>query len=407
MKLITNLDPKRYEMWNSTHPYGQILQSEEWGKFKSRGAWTYELIGMEDKGELVAACMMLRRKLPGIPYYMFYASRGYVLDYTSKEVIKAFTDAMYAYAKKNRGIMVKIDPCVKFVERDSEGDLVDGGFNNQELIDYLKGLGYAHKGTTLDFEGVQPRFVYKLPLDRPLDALMKKFHHKTRYNIRLAEKKGVEIYEGTREELAEFERIMKVTGERDGFITRPLSYFQDMYDELYPQGKLKLYLARYDVEKALGIASKTLEEELLKEKQDERRIEKLKGECKELEILQEEYPNGIIVSGTIMLINGKTAWYLYGASDNVYRNIMPNYLIQWKMITDAYNMGCTMYDFRGISGDRSPDNHLYGLYRFKKGFTGEFVEYIGEFDLVVRPFLYQFFEWGLPKFKQAVRRLKG
>ena len=116
--------------------------------------------------------------------------------------------------------------------------------------------------------------------------------------------------------------------------------------------------------------------------------------------------NGIIVSGAILLISKKTGCYLYGASDNVYRNLMPNYLLQWEMIQYSMNRGCTLYDFRGISGDLNPDNHLYGLYRFKRGFNGEFVEYIGEFDLVISKFYFFLWEMLLPKIKKMFKRLK-
>lgn len=406
MELVTNLDHQSYKRWNETHQYGQFLQSEEWGQFKSKGAWSYELIGLKDQGELVAACMLLKRKLPLMNGYMYYAPRGFVLDYSNTTVIREFTQKIAAYAKANKGIMVKIDPCVMYREHDAEGHLVEEGFNHENIIKSLCNLGYHHKGVTLDFDGIQPRFVYRLPLDRDLDELMKKFHHKTRYNIRLAEKKGVEIYEGSREELEIFEKIMRVTGERDGFIPRPLEYFQSMYDVLYPAGKLKFYMARYNVEKALKTVSQQLQKEQAKEKYDEERLEKLLREEKELMELSKEHPTGIIVSGTIMIINGKTAWYLYGASDNAFRNIMPNYLIQWKMIQDAYKIGCNMYDFRGISGDLSPENPLHGLYRFKKGFTGEFVEYIGEFDLILRPIRYKLFEHGVPLAKKIISKLK-
>jgi len=406
MKLIINLDPAHFRAFNENHPYGQILQSEEWGKLKAKGAWSYERLGLENNGELIGICMLLKRKLPLVNAYMYYAPRGFVCDYNNKETVKAFTEKLTDYVKKNKGIMLKIDPCVVYQERDAEGDIVENGFHNKDLVENLKQLGYRHKGTTLDFDGIQPRFVYKLPLDRDLDELMKKFHHKTRYNIRLAMKKGIEIFEGTREDLVTFEKIMRVTGERDGFITRPLSYFEDMYDTLVPSGKLKLYLAKYNVVKALKLAEDALGKEESKKKPDDNRIRKLTEEISDLNELVANHPEGIIVSGTIMLINGKTAWYLYGASDNVYRNVMPNYLIQWKMIQDAYNMGCTMYDFRGISGDRSKENHLYGLYRFKKGFTGEFVEYIGEFDYVTNSMLYLAFEWVVPKVKSILRKLK-
>ncbi len=406
MELIINLEKNTYQKWNETQPFGHFLQSEEWGEFKSQGAWSYELIGLKDKGEIIGACMLLKRKLPMIQGYMYYAPRGFVLDYTHEKIVRIFTEKIMAYAKDNNGVMVKIDPCIMYREHDAEGNFVEGGFDNTETIKMLCRLGYRHKGVTLDFDGIQPRFVYRLPLDRPLDELMKKFHHKTRYNIRLAEKKGVEIYEGSREELQQFEEIMRVTGERDGFIPRSLAYFQSMYDVLYPAGKLKFYLARYNVKKALASVQEQLQKELGKEKQDEKRIVKLQKDEQELLHHSEKHPEGIVVSGTLMIINGATACYLYGASDNGFRNIMPNYLIQWKMIQDAYEMGCTMYDFRGISGDLSPDNPLHGLYRFKKGFTGEFVEYIGEFDYVLSPIRYEIFERGVPMAKKILRQIK-
>jgi len=406
MKLITNLDAEQFKTFNENHQYGQMLQSEEWGRFKSRGEWTYELLGLEDDGDLVGVAMLLKRKMPVVGVYMYYASRGFVCDFDDLKVVNEFSKLLVEYVKKHKGMMLKIDPCVVYQERDWEGEIIEGGYDHKALVNNLISQGYLHKGITLDFDGVQPRFVYKLALDRPLDQLLKKFHHKTRYNIKLATKKGIEIYEGNKNDLKEFTRIMKVTGQRDGFITRPLSYFEAMYDELVPAGKLKLYMAKYNLAKALKNNEVALNAEEMKKKPDDNRITKLKKEILELESLVKQYPKGIIVSGTIMLINGKTAIYLYGASDNLYRNVMPNYLIQWKMIQDAYNMGCTMYDFRGISGDRSPDNHLYGLYRFKKGFTGDFIEYIGEFDYVTRPFFYNLYEKGLPAVKKLRRKLK-
>jgi len=406
MKLIRNLDSEVFKRWNETHPLGEVLQSEEWGQFKSKGEWTYELLGLSDKEELIGACMMLKRKLPGINKYMFYAARGFLCDYTQRNIVEAFTQELVAYVKQNKGIFLKIDPCIEYREHDEEGIVVADGFNNQEIIDNLIQLGYKHKGISLNFDGIQPRFVYQLPLEGSLESIMAKFHHKTRYNIKLASKKGVEIFEGSRDDLGEFQRIMQITGERDGFITRRLSYFQEMYDCLYPAGKLKLYLAKYNVREALKLAKDAIEQEEKSKKPDLVRIEKLNSEISELLQLVDQYPEGIIVSGTLLLFNGKTAVYLYGASDNLYRNIMPNYLIQWRMIQDAYLCGCTMYDFRGISGDLSEDNHLYGLYRFKRGFTGRFVEYIGEFDYIISPFFYTCFEWGVPKVKSLLKKLR-
>lgn len=406
MRLIKNFDSERYRVFNETHPYGEILQSEGWGRFKALGEWEYELLGFEQEDQLVGATMMLKRKFPLTGKYIYYAPRGFLCDYQNKKIVKDITEVLTKYVKSNQGIVLKIDPCVIYQQRDSVGDLVEGGQDNRDLVDYLIKLGYRHHGATLDFNGIQPRFIYRLALDRSLDDLMAKFHHKTRYNIRYAQKKGVEIYQGNREDLKEFTRIMKITGQRDGFTTRPLKYFQDMYDTLEPLGKFKLYMARYNVTGAYQQLQQELDKEAAKAKPNQQRIEKLEKEQAEIKELVQQNPEGIIVSGTIMLINGKTAWYVYGASDNLYRNIMPNYLIQWEMIQDAYHSGCEIYDFRGISGDRSEDHHLYGLYRFKKGFTGEFVEYIGEFDYITNKPLYAVFNKGVPAAKKLLKKIK-
>jgi lipid II:glycine glycyltransferase (peptidoglycan interpeptide bridge formation enzyme) len=91
------------------------------------------------------------------------------------------------------------------------------------------------------------------------------------------------------------------------------------------------------------------------------------------------------VAGAVAIRYGDKVWYLYGASDTAHRNYMPCYLMQWTMIQWALETNCRLYDFRGVSGFVSEDNPLYGLYRFKKGFNGDFTEFIGEFDMILHP----------------------
>ena len=172
-------------------------------------------------------------------------------------------------------------------------------------------------------------------------------HQKTRYNIRLATKKGVIIKEGTREDLKDFHRIMEVTGKRDDFMIRPLSYFEKMYDELAPE-HLKLMMAYT--------------------------------------------PEGEPISGIIDIIYGNKIWYLYGASSNEHRNLMPNYLLQWNMIKYSIEQKKDMYDFRGVVGVVDESHPQYGLYRFKQGFNAEFTEFIGELYINYKPFTNKMFK---------------
>ena len=169
------------------------------------------------------------------------------------------------------------------------------------------------------------------------DELMASFHQKWRYNIRLAVKKGVEVRVCGKEMVPDFARIMLTTGVRDGFVTRPPEYFANMLDNLGEHARL--YMAFHE---------------------------------------------GQPIAGTLAIHYGDKVWYLYGASSNEHRNLMPNYLLQWSMIQWAVETGCSVYDFRGVSGDISEDNPLYGLYKFKKGFGGDFTEFVGEYDLVLK-----------------------
>lgn len=429
MHFFSSITEHEFNRFIEEHPKGHILQTFEWGKFKSIHEWDMHLVGLKENDRLVAASLLLSRELPVIKKKILYAPRGFVIDFNNTELLSTFTKELQKFGKQMGAIFIKIDPDILLQERDIDGNIIEGGKNNKHIIQNLINLGYKHKGTELNFSGVQPRFSFRLDISGTEKEVFDNFHSKTRYNVRLAEKKGIEIIEGSREDLVKFTEIMDVTGKRDGFMTRPLSYFEEMYDSLVPTGKMKLFLAKYNVSKALDIAlaqeldvvkrrskvEKQLQAENINpEKEDKLRKQlqqtseeeaSVKERIEELSEHKKQFPDGVIVSGAILVLSGDKAWYLYGASDNIYRNLMPNYLIQWEMIRYSKQQGCTLYDFRGISGDLSESNPLYGLYRFKRGFNGDFTEFIGEFDYILSPLFYYAWETLLPKFKKIRRKL--
>jgi lipid II:glycine glycyltransferase (peptidoglycan interpeptide bridge formation enzyme) len=99
------------------------------------------------------------------------------------------------------------------------------------------------------------------------------------------------------------------------------------------------------------------------------------------------YYNDTAISGALCCQYAKKTYYVFGASDNQYRNVMPNYLMQWEMIKWALEGGCKVYDFLGIPVNADPESPMIGVYRFKKGFNGEILGYVGEFDYVLNPFI--------------------
>ena len=321
-ELINKSTLKEYEDFVKACPKGHFCQSEIWAKVKCEWDWQ-AIVVRDDNGKIKGGLAILIRKMPGTSVSMLYAPRGPVCDPHDEDTIKELVDGAKQLAKDRKGYTIKLDPDIKS--------------DDEKFIKIMSNLGFSLHGEGKNFEGIQPRYVFRLDTDgKTEEDLTAMFHEKWRYNIRLAVRKGVEVRIAPREELEAFHKIMIETGMRDHFVTRPLSYFQRMFDSM--GSHLRLYMAYFE---------------------------------------------GVPIAGTLAVHFGDKVWYLYGASSNQYRNLMPNYLLQWEMIWWAVAEGCKIYDFRGVSGDISPENPLYGLYRFKKGFGGEFTEFCGEFELML------------------------
>lgn len=337
-----------FDQYVASGPKGHVLQSYEWGEIKAKTGWTPIRLMIEDRTGPRGAVSILRRDIPYLRRTIFYSPRGPVLDYGDVEAFDCLIAEVRRLAPASRAIMWKIDP--------------DIPATRQDVRSYLGRRGFIANERGADFEGVQPRFVMRLPLDRSLEDLFAAFSSKTRYNIRLAARKGVAVRPAIKADLPEFYRILCETARRDRFLIRSYDYFVDLWDHLIERGLARLLVAEYE---------------------------------------------GRMIAGTLAFIFGDKAWYIYGASSNRNREVMPNYALQWEMIRWAKGAGCVLYDFRGISGDLNPDNPLYGLYRFKKGFSGEFTEFIGEYDLVFSPLIYWLWSWGEPFYRRTRSRLSG
>ena len=321
-------------------------QSIEWSKVKS--FWKNEIVLAEDEnGKIIGSISILIRKIP-VFGYMLYSSRGPVCDIYDEEVLSQLTEGAKQIAKKYNAFVFKIEPDIKS--------------DDMDFRRIITSLGYKIKDDAKNFrEEIQPRYVFRLDIKgKTEDEVFANFHQKTRYNIRLATKKGVVVKEGTREDLKEFHKIMVETGSRDGFIIRPLEYFEKMYDELAPN-HMKLLMAYY-----------------------------------------EDKP----ISGVIPIMYGNKTWYLYGASSNEHRNLMPNYLLQWEMIKMAIQNKSDIYDLRGVSGVVDENHPQYGLYRFKKGFGADFTEFIGEVYMPYKPLRYNLYKFSEKTFRAVRGKLK-
>ena len=298
-----------------------ILQTEEWGKLKSTFGWDYERVQV---GTLWV--QILFRKLP----------LGFTIAYLPKPVGRLFGknvklgEEVDRVCKENKAIFLKVEP---------------DEWEAEDQLDYkLDGWRIG--------DPIQPPRTIVIDLRGTEDEILARMKQKTRYNIRLAGRKGVTVRKW--DDIDAFYEMLQVTGGRDGFGVHSKEYYERAYDLFHPSGAVELLVAEYE---------------------------------------------GKPLSAVMVFISGNRAWYMYGASNNEERNKMPTYLIQWEAMRWAKNHGVDLYDLYGVpdhdeeflekhfTGTQSNEG-LWGVYRFKRGFGGEIKRAAQTLDRVYKPFLY-------------------
>ncbi|MFA5154962.1 MAG: peptidoglycan bridge formation glycyltransferase FemA/FemB family protein [Patescibacteria group bacterium] len=317
-------DPTGVVQGATPPPGGEYLQSWEWAEIWRAGGQAVKRFGLRDKGKIVAAAAVIKASLPLGQHY-WYAPRGPVFSPdlpTDAKHLASYVDVLSRELRRQdpRAIFWRLEPAIYRTAG--------------EVLPWLR---------TVDRQPAQTLFLDLSPSEAELLAAM---GQKTRYNIRLAEKKNVRIKSGQATDFPEFWRLLRLTGERDGFRTHTQEHYRRLLTAA--NGFIRLRLAEYE---------------------------------------------GRIIAAGLFCFWGGRATYLHGASDNEYRNVMAPYLLQWSVIKEAKQSGVRCYDFYGLDERRFP-----GVTRFKLGFGGERFNYPGTYDLVFRPSTYRLYD--------RLRRLK-
>jgi lipid II:glycine glycyltransferase (peptidoglycan interpeptide bridge formation enzyme) len=312
---------------------GRLLQSWGWGEFKDRFGWDTERLAVWDAGgdELKGVAQVLIRRLP--LGSVAYVPKGPVASPDDAETWVRLLRMLRDLGREKGVTFLKIEP-------DWEGE-----FPLSQLL--------AGEGFRVSDQAIQPRTTIVVSLEGEEEETLAQMKPKTRYNVRLAERKGVAVREGGERDVSLFYHLMEETRERDAFGIHDEQYYLEAWRTFVTQDRARLFLASYG-------------EELL--------------------------------GGLMVFAFGSTAYYLYGASSDRRRNLMPNHLLQWRAMRWARDRGCTSYDLWGIPDEAGEDEEdmeevlgrggLWGVYRFKRGFGGRVVRYCPSYDCVYSPVLY-------------------
>ena len=393
MVFVDNVEEKEFTKFVSSNNKGHFLQSYEWGEVSNLNGWKSYYVGMKKNGKLVATALLLKKCLP-LGYSYFYIPRGYVMDYKDYDLLNEFTKNINIFTKKHKSLFFKIDPDIKLHTIDEEAKVIQGE-NNYDVVDNLKKIGFKRRSLNKFFEHEQPRYTFRILLDN--DENIDKRYSKTVHRfIKKANNYNVHTYIGTRDDINEFVRLMKLTEKRQNFYSHKDSYYEKFYDILNKREEhVIVMLAKVKINDVI--------EELNKEIENAKNDVSREKKIKEREFYLDKKNKEVVVSAYFTVLYGNKAWYLYGANDLDYRDCYANYKLFDYQIKESKNRGMEIFDEFGTIGDVHTKNKLIGLHEFKKKFGGEYTEFIGEFDYIQKPFMNLLYRLVIPVRRKIVR----
>ena len=322
-----------WDAWIANFRAVHLLQTGAWGDLKAAFGWQ-PVRWVDRLSEATVGAQILFRRLP-FGYSIAYLARGpiSVRNYQNLEWSQLWPK-LDQICRARRAIFLRIEP--------------DAWEEAEESTPPPPGL-------TVSSQTIQPPRTILVDLKGDEDQLLARMKQKTRYNIRLAEKKGVCVY--PTEDLTDFFNLMTVTGKRDRFSVHSREYYQTAYDLFAPSGNCRLFQADFDSQP---------------------------------------------IAALMVFVYGERAWYLYGASSDLHREKMPAYLLQWEAMRWAKAQGALEYDLYGIpdlpeseleSEFARRSDGLWGVYRFKRGFGGVIRRAAGPWDRIYMSFLYHGYQY--------------
>lgn len=328
------LEPGGWDAWVAEHPQGSFLQTRRWADLKARFGWESVRLGVTQDGELVAGAQVLFRRLPlGA---LAYAPRGPIGLGEDPDATASLLAALHGSARDRGAFCLKVEPPVS------------GG----AAVRLLGAAGFVPSRPT------QPRSTLVVDLSASPSALWTRLSPGVRYNVRLARRHGLRVVDGRGDDLGAFYRLLAQTAARAGFGVHCREYYEAAWEHLASQGQARLALAELD---------------------------------------------GEPLAAALTLTAGRRAFHVYAGSSLVGRQLKPNDLLHWEVIRRAQADGFLSYDLWGIpdavgraaeAGGSTTEiagagDGLWGVYRFKSGFGGEVVRYVGAFDYACAPARYR------------------
>ena len=382
------------ELWNSIIvklPNPHFLQTYEWGQVKSKYGWQPIYIVWDEQGKMnvetderhlstfsfspSAAALILKRQILNKGFAkrvsILYSPKGPLLDWSDEHLRNCVLNDLQSFAKKQGAIFLKMDPDVVL------GTGVPGG---EEAVEDKVGQAIAsdleNRGWQYSSDQIQFRNTALIDLTPSVDILLARMKQKTRYNVRLAEKKGVVLRIGTQEDFPMLYKMYAETSVRDGFVIRDETYYKTVW-EIFLQSNVETF--EHSNVSTLKSSSLPTCDPIIAEVE------------------------GDPVAAIFIFYFAGRAYYVYGMSRTAHREKMPTYLLQWEAMKRAKAKGCTVYDLWGAPEVFNEGDTMWGVYRFKEGLGGQVVRTLGAWDFAPSKLWYKMYSDIMPRVLDVMR----
>lgn len=349
-------------------PGPHLLQTWEWSQVKAKYGWEPIPIVWHGQsstvnGQPIAAAMVLKRRIPIAGFAarlnILYIPKGPLMDWSDEPLLKRVLDDLQSFAKEQGAIFLKIDPDVVLGTGLPDSEDAVENYGGHAMMSALQRRGWLFSSDQIQF-----RNTVLIDLTPSEDELLACMKQKTRYNVRLAGRKGVTVRVGTIDDLPALYKMYAETSVRDGFVIRDEEYYQTVW------GTYMSSSAGHSQPSAEPLVAEV---------------------------------DGEPVAAIFVFYFAGRAFYLYGMSREIHREKMPNYLLQWEAMRRAKATRCDIYDLWGAPDEFDENDSMWGVFRFKEGLGGEVVRTLGAWDYTPKPFWYKLYSEVLPRVLDLMR----
>ena len=404
---IVKLSSSQFDKFASTHRYRNYFQTSMYANVMIKFGYRAQFLGIvNDENKLMGATLIIYKEV-FMGNKIAYAPHGILFNYEDPETVKEMTQKLKKVLGKQGFMLLRIDPYIPLTIRDYEGNIMNFNNKGNTITDNLIKAGFKYKGKNLFFETEKPRWEALVLLQRDIREIFAKLDKRTRNKIRKASSSGIEVIKNEERDVKD---LYNFVGKKEN---KPLSYYKTLIEKF--ESNIEIYYARINTETFLINSRRSYEKEiefnetlaekvqdmsldpkernnyLNKKMESDKLITSYKNHLLKATDLLKSNPDGIIIGGIMIIKYDNAAYIISEGIDEEYGYLNAGYLLKWQLINDYNNQGLKYLNLNGIVGDFENPNEVSGLNESKLGFNATITEYIGEFDIVLNAFAYNWY----------------